>query len=94
VFGVDAAIENTGQRSNAPTDETFGVAEVVFERALTVQDLSLRQELAWALGRHVLEVGGEAHRLVTRLSFDITGDRNPTLKRALCEETQIAPACP
>ena len=78
VFGVDAAIENTSQRSNAPSDEAFGVADVVFTRALTVQDLSLRQELAWALGKHLVEVGGEAHRLETRLGFDITGDRNPT----------------
>lgn len=76
-FGVDAAIENTSQRSNAPVEDAFGVSNVVFERALVVQDLSARQELAWATNRHVIEVGAEGHRLETRLRFDITGDRNP-----------------
>ncbi|MSO45234.1 MAG: hypothetical protein EXQ59_00485 [Acidobacteria bacterium] len=77
VFGVDAAVQNTSQRSNAPSEDAFGVANVVFERALTVQDLSLRQELAWAIGSQVFEIGGEAHRLGTSLRYDITGDRNP-----------------
>ena len=54
----------------------FGIANVVFERALTVTDVSVRQELAWALGRHVVESGAEAHRLSTGLRFEIIGDRN------------------
>jgi hypothetical protein len=77
-FGVDAAFENTSLRSNAPEEDSFGVSDVVFERALTVRDVSLRQELAWALGRHVVETGGEVHRMSTGLAFAITGDRNPT----------------
>ena len=32
--------------------------------------LSLRQELGWARGAHVVEAGGELHRLSTALSFD------------------------
>jgi hypothetical protein len=75
-FGVDALFENTSRRSNAP-EETFGIADVVFERALTVEDVSVRQELALALGTHLVEAGGEAHRLSTGLRFEITGDRNP-----------------
>ena len=77
VFGVDAAVENTSQRSNAPSADAVGIASVVFARALAVRDFSLRQELAWAIGRQVVEVGAEAHRLETSLRYDITGDRNP-----------------
>lgn len=76
-FGVDAAFENTSRRSNAPDEDSFGVANIVFERALTVRDLSMRQEFAWALGTHVVEAGAEAHRLSTGLRFEISGDRNP-----------------
>lgn len=76
-FGVDAAIENTGQRSNAPAGNAFGVADIVFARGLEVQDASIRQELSWVRGRHLVEVGGEVHRLQTVLQFDILGDRNP-----------------
>ena len=75
-FGVDAVFENTSRRSNAPED-TFGMADVVFERALTVEDVSVRQRVALALGAHLVEAGGEAHRLSTGLRFQITGDRNP-----------------
>ena len=75
-FGVDALFENTSRRSNSPED-TFGIADVVFERALSVQDLSARQAFAWALGPHVVEAGAEAHRLSTGLRFEISGDRNP-----------------
>ena len=76
-FGVDAAFQNTSQRSNAPDDDSISTANVVFERALGVRDYSVRQELAWALGGHVVEAGFEAHRLTTSQRFQITGDRNP-----------------
>jgi hypothetical protein len=76
-FGIDAAFQNTSQRSNAPGDEAIGIANVVFERALTVRDLSLRQELVFALGRHVLDLGADVHRLSTTQRFEVVGDRNP-----------------
>ena len=75
-FGVDAAFQDEGQRSNAPGDEHFGTAKVIFERALTVRDISLRQEFAWAFGTHVVEAGGESHTLTTGLKFQVIGDRN------------------
>lgn len=75
-FGVNAAFEDESQRSNAPGDDHFGVANVIFERALSVRDISLRQELTWALRSHVMEAGVEAHRLSTALTFQVTGDRN------------------
>jgi outer membrane cobalamin receptor len=77
-FGVDAAFEDQAQRSNAPGDIAFGVANVQFQRELTVRDLSIRQELAWTTGRHVIETGAEAHSLSTGLRFQISGDRNRT----------------
>jgi vitamin B12 transporter len=76
-FGVDAAFENQAQRSNTP-DDRFATAAVVFDRVFSVEDLSLRQELAWTFGPHVLEVGADVHRLSTALDFTIAGDRNPT----------------
>ncbi len=76
-FGVDASFENTSQRSNAPDDDSISTANVIFERGLGVKDLSLRQELAWALGSHMIETGMEAHRLSTSQRFEILGDRNP-----------------
>ena len=75
-FGVDAAFQDESQRSNAPGDEHFGTANVIFERALAVRDLAVRQELAWALGQHVVDAGGEVHDLATNLNFQVTGDRN------------------
>jgi hypothetical protein len=77
-FGVDASFENTSRRSNAPGETGFGVANVIFERALDVRDASMRQELSWSVGNHVVDIGGEAHSLETRLRFQIAGDRNPT----------------
>jgi hypothetical protein len=76
-FGVDAAFQNESERSNAPDDAAVGTAAVVFERMLAVRDTSLRQEFAWTKGRHLVETGGELHRLTTDLAFDIQGDRNP-----------------
>jgi hypothetical protein len=76
-FGVDAAFQNSSQRSNAPGDDAISTAMVVFERDLAVRDYSVRQELAWSAGPHVVETGFEAHRLSTSQRFAITGDRNP-----------------
>lgn len=77
-FGVNAAFENRSQRSNAPDEDSFGVANVAFDRRLSLRDVSLRQELSRALGTHIVESGGEVHRLSTDLTFTITGDRNPS----------------
>ena len=76
-FGVNAAFENRSQRANTPDDDSVDVANVIFDRTLSLRDVSLRQELDWTLGAHVVEAGGELHRLSTGLSFDISGDRNP-----------------
>ena len=76
-FGVNAAFENRSQRANTPDDDSVDVANVIFDRTLSLRDVSLRQELDWTLGAHVVEAGGELHRLSTELSFVIIGDRNP-----------------
>lgn len=77
-FGVDAAFQNRSERSNAPDDEAIGLANVVFDRTLSVRDVSVRQEVVRAAGAHIIEAGGELHQLATNLSFNIRGDRNPT----------------
>lgn len=77
-FGVDAAFENRSQRANTPGDEGLDTANVAFERRLVLRDVSVRQEVTWALGSHIVETGGELHGLGTELSYLITGDRNPT----------------
>jgi hypothetical protein len=76
-FGVNAAFENRSQRANTPDEDSVDVANVVFDRTLALRDVSLRQEFGWTRGAHVIEAGGEVHRLGTELSFVITGDRNP-----------------
>ena len=76
-FGVDASFQNTSQRSNAPDDDSISTADVIFERALGVKDVSLRQELLWGRGAHVFETGFEIHHLSTSQRFEIRGDRNP-----------------
>lgn len=77
-FGVDAAFENTSQRSNAPDNSGVSTANVEFQRTLKLNDVSLRQEISWLRGTHLFDTGGELHNLGTDLSFVITGDRNPT----------------
>ncbi len=85
-FGVDASFETTSRRSNAPGDDAFGIASVVFERALSVKDVSARQEFTWALGGHVVESGAEVHRLSTALRYEILGDRNPSADNGSSQE--------
>ena len=77
---VDALFQNTARRTNAPgdDDDAFGLAHVVFDREVSVRDVSLRQDLALTLGAHAFEAGFEAHRLRTAVGFVIRGDRNPT----------------
>ena len=77
-FGVNALFNNRNERSNAPDDSAIVQANVAFDRTLALRDASLRQEVAWPLGNHVVETGGELHHLSTDLSFVIQGDRNPT----------------
>jgi hypothetical protein len=74
---VDAAFRRQSQRSNTPDDDLVGTANVRFDRTLSLRDVSLRQEVSWPLGSHVVETGGELHNLGTQLSFNIRGDRNP-----------------
>jgi len=75
-FGVNALFENTSRRSNSPKD-TFDIANVAFEWALTVKDWSVRHSTELGIGTHALEAGVEAHRLSTGLRFEVSGDRNP-----------------
>jgi TonB-dependent receptor-like protein/carboxypeptidase family protein len=78
LLDVDALFQNTSQRTNAPGDNAYGLADVVFDRTIAVRDLSLRQSLAAQAGRHTVESGFELHRLSTRVALAISGDRNPS----------------
>ena len=49
-----------------------------FARQLSIDDLSLREEVRFApIGRHQLEAGTEWHQLRTRVSFTTFDDRDP-----------------
>jgi hypothetical protein len=77
-FDFDGHID-TGftQRSNAPGSLPKPKADQAFSRELEVRDVSARQELAWSLGAHTVDVGGELHRLRTHLHFAQVNDSNP-----------------
>ena len=79
-LGVDATFESSARRSNAPDDAVAeGLTSVVFDRDLSVRDLSVRQELAFPLSSaHTLDTGVELHRLASGAGLSITGDRNET----------------
>ena len=44
---VNARVQNSSQRTNAPGDDAYGLADVIFDREISVRDLSLRQDLAY-----------------------------------------------
>ncbi len=54
-------------------------AAVRFGYATLVRDISVRQELSWAVAAHTLNGGAELHRLSTTLDFMMLGDRNPNV---------------
>ena len=77
--GVLAQFRNEARRSNAPSDDVgFALTNADFSRELGVRDLSLRQELAWSAGAHLVETGLEVHQLRTETVLLIEGDRNPS----------------
>ena len=74
---VDGSLQNEATRSNSPGDDAFARAAIVFTRALTVRDLSVRQEVnIAATGRQTIGAGAEVHALRTNWGWRITGDRN------------------
>ena len=81
LLGVDATFESSARRSNAPDEQVaVGLTSVVFDRDLSVRDLSLRQELAFPLSAgHTIDTGFEVHRLASAAGLTITGDRNETV---------------
>ena len=81
LLGVEATFESSARRSNTPDDQiAVGLANVAFDRDLTVRDLSVRHELALQLSpQHTLDAGIELHRLASGAGLSITGDRNETV---------------
>lgn len=77
VLDFEGTFRTDTKRSNAPGDEARGVTEVVFDRLLTVEDWSLRQDSTiLASESHFLDAGFELHRLETGVRFETSGDRN------------------
>ena len=81
LLGVDATFESSARRSNAADEQVaVGLTNVVFDRDLSVRDLSVRQELVFPLAaRHTIDTGVELHRLASGAGLSITGDRNETV---------------
>ena len=81
LLGVNATFESSARRSNAADQQVAAaLTNVVFDRDLSVRDLSLRQELAFPLSAaHTLDTGVELHRLASGAGLSITGDRNETV---------------
>ena len=76
---VNGSIRNESTRSNAPSDDAYGRASIIFMRKLGVRDFSARQELTIAAtSRQTVEVGIDAHLLRTDWGWTISGDRNPS----------------
>ena len=75
----DGLLQN-GARSNAPDDAgAFGLSPIVFDRLISVKDISLRQDVDYRVSeRHLMSLGIELHRLKTNVGLSITGDRNQT----------------
>lgn len=76
---VDGSLRNDAARANVEGDAAFGRADIVFARALGVRDVSLRQEVTFAVTpSQTLDAGVDAHLLETSWGWSITGDRNAT----------------
>ena len=81
LLGVDARFESDARRSNNPDDGiAIGLTSLVFDRALAVRDLSVRQEFSLQVSpSHTLDTGIELHRLASGVDLTIAGDRNETV---------------
>jgi len=81
LLGVNATFESSARRSNAADEQVaVGLTNVVFDRDLSVRDLSVRQELAFPLSAaHTLDTGVELHRHASGAGLSISGDRNETV---------------
>ena len=70
---VDGSLRNDAARANAEGDAAFGRADIVFTRALGVRDVSLRQEVTFAITpSQTLDAGVDAHLLETNWGWSIT----------------------
>jgi hypothetical protein len=74
---ADVDFRDESRRSNVPGDDAFAFVSVAFDRAVTVRDWSLREELSRPWGAHLPEAGFEVHLLRTSVRYTIAGDRNP-----------------
>ena len=78
LFDFDGTLRADAKRSNAPADDVaFGLATISFNRLVSVEDISVRQELTVEVSpEHLISGGLELHHLNTGVGFTIIGDRN------------------
>ena len=74
----NGTIRANAKRSNTPNDDiAFGTANIVFDRLISVRDVSIRQEFSvQATPTHLVSAGFELHHLNTGVGFTSSGDRN------------------
>ena len=77
-LGFNGVVRADARRSNSPVDAgAFGLAKIIFDRSISVRDLSLREEVAFqASSTHLINAGLDLHQLNTGVGFAIRGDRN------------------
>ena len=75
----DGLLRTGARRSNArDRDVAVGLSAFVFDRMISVGDVSVRQDVAYQISpRHLVAAGMELHRLDTSVRFTSAGDRNP-----------------
>jgi hypothetical protein len=76
-FGFGLAVDSGNLRSNSPSDDNPPLLDSGLDYRLRIDDLSFRQDVAWVVGAHAIDVGLDVHALATRLHYAFTGDRNP-----------------
>ena len=92
LLDVNALVQNTSQRTNAPGDGAFGRADVIFDRTISVRDLSLRERRRLA-GR---PAHGRGRRRAARPGHPRRVRRSAataTRRRATARARPAAPAC-
>ncbi|MEO8481249.1 MAG: TonB-dependent receptor plug domain-containing protein [Acidobacteriota bacterium] len=76
-LAVDGSVRDGARRSNSPERDAEQVSAIVFNRGLTVRDLSFRQQIDAQVGRRqTVSAGFDLHALRTTWDWTISGDRN------------------
>jgi hypothetical protein len=77
----DGLVTTNARRSNAMDDNiAFGLSKILFNRSISVLDISLRQKVNFQISPwHSVSTGFDLHLLTTSVELAINGDRNETV---------------